>query len=262
MYNDLFKQSGLSQNEAIIYEYLLKNGESAALDITKNTPLKKGVIYIALSELTKKGLIIEKMLTPKNLNVRNKKKIAYFSPEHPEKLRAYLNNQKSAIKKAQKNFEANINDIISNFNLVSGKPGINFFEGISGVKKVIMDSLTSSEELYTYANAETVMKYIPDINKEYVKKRNKLNITKKMILPNSDFSKKFLKNYHRKVTDIKFIDHKKFPFTSLMQIYDNKITYLNFSEKHKIGIIIEDKTIYQMHRNLFEFIWENADDVK
>ncbi len=258
MYNDLFAQSGLSKNEAVIYEYLLKNGESPALDITKNTPLKKGVVYVALNELTSKGLVTEKLLPPKNPNVRNKKKIAYFSPEHPEKLREYLSSQEVNIKKAQKNLEANINDIVSSFNLVSGRPGMRFFEGIEGVKKVLEDSLTSKTTIRTYADVEAIVKYIDKINQEYVAKRDKLGIKKRAIIIDSPFGRNYLKEYHTRTTYIKFIDHKLFPFESVMQIYDGKVSYITLSEKSMIGVIIQDPSIYQMHKSIFEHTWSTS----
>ena len=42
-----------------------------------------------------------------------------------------------------------------------------------------------------------------------------------------------------------------------MQIYDNKISYLTLSDKEMIGVIIEDKYIYKMHKDLFEYMWKN-----
>ena len=40
MYKDIFTQAGLTENEAIIYEYLLNSGQSTAGEIIKNTPIK------------------------------------------------------------------------------------------------------------------------------------------------------------------------------------------------------------------------------
>jgi hypothetical protein len=58
---------------------------------------------------------------------------------------------------------------------------------------------------------------------------------------------------------MKFIDHKLYPFNSVMQIYDGKISYITLSKTSKIGVIIEDKNIYQMHKSLFEYIWSKAE---
>lgn len=258
MYQDLFIQAGLSQNEAIVYEYLLKNGESSALDVYKNTPLKKGVSYNALNELTEKALISQKMLKPKNPNVRNKKKITYYSPNHPQKLQDYINIKDNLIHKAQIELKANMSDLEDKFNLVSGKPGIQYFEGLKGIKNVLEDSLTAKTTIRTFADIEAIVKYINKINQEYVKKRDKLGIKKKAIIIDSPFARKYLKDYYKEITDIRFIDHKLYPFESVMQIYDNKISYITLSEKSMIGVIIHDPAIYQMNKSIFNNAWKNA----
>ncbi|MFH1522228.1 MAG: hypothetical protein ABIE43_00225, partial [Patescibacteria group bacterium] len=107
-------------------------------------------------------------------------------------------------------------------------------------------------------DAEAVVKHIDKINQEYVKKRDKLDIKKRMILIDSPFTRNYLKNYHRETTDMRLIDYKLFPFNSVMQIYNNKISYITLSDTGKIGVIIEDKNIYQMHKSLFEFTWSKA----
>lgn len=257
MYKDLFTQLGLSPNEAIVYEYLLKNGTSPAGQIIKKTPLKRGVIYNALEELARKDLIIEK----KNLSNSKKgaNKIAYFSPNHPQKLQEYVESEKLRLEKVEKTLDVSLPVILSNFNLVSGKPGVKFYEGLDGIKKVLEDSLTAKSIIYSYADLEAVVKYIDKINRSYVRKRDELRLKKKVVFIDSPFVRKYLKDYHRETTYMKFIDHKLYPFNSVMQIYDGKISYITLSGKSKIGVIIEDKNIYQMHKSVFEYVWSKAE---
>lgn len=264
MYNDLFVQAGLSKNEAIIYDYLLKNGESPALDITKNTPLKKGVIYVALNELINKGLITEKLRRPKNPNVRNKKKISHFSPQHPEKLRAYLANQQAQLKKAQNSLEANLTELVSNFNLVSGRPGLRYFEGLDGIKQVTEDSLRTKGEIFTYLDTENTVKKIEQINNEYVKKRQALGIKKKIINADNPYTREHMRQHQqwdaddRQLTQVKLLDHRVCHFDTIMQIYDDKISYISFANDRQIGVIIQDPTITAMHKEIFLFNWARA----
>ena len=258
MYQDLLTKSGLNNNEAIIYEYLLTNGKSVAMDITKNTPLKKGVIYVTLNDLIKKGIISQKMLKPQNPNVRNVKQIAYFSPEHPEKLNELLKNKQKELNLAQSNLDANLGELISSFSLVSGKPGIRYFEGVKGIKTVLDDTLTSKETICAYSDIEAIHKYIPKMNQEYVRQREALNIKKRGIIIDSPFARNYLKNYYSSVTENKFINAELFPFNSLMQIYDNKVAYITLSKTNMIGVVIEDKNIYQMHKSLYEDTWRHA----
>jgi len=254
MYKDIFTQLGLSSSESIIYEYLLKNGQSTVGEIIKKTPLKRGVAYNILSDLIKKDLVSEKKIKIG----RRKEKVAHFIPNHPEKLRKHLENKKGQLDKVEKTLNANLLTLVSDFNLVSGKPGVRFFEGIEGVKKVLEDSLIVKEIIYSYADLEAVVKHIDKINKDYVRKRDKLGVKKRVIFVDSPFARNYLKNYHRETTFMKFINHKLYPFNSVMQIYNGKVSYITLSSTSKIGIIIEDKNIYQMHKSLFEYAWSKA----
>jgi len=256
MYKDIFKDINLSPGESIIYEYLLKNGESPAGEIIKKTTLKRGLVYKVLSNLKEKGLVIEKKSIPSKK--QGKSKISHFLPNHPEKLREFIETEKKKLDQAKNTLEATMPSIISDFNLIFGKPGVRFFEGLEGIKNVLSDSLRSKEIIYSYADLEAVVKFIDKVNKEYSEKRDNLNIKKKVIFIDSPFARNYLKNYHRKTTFMKFIDHKLYPFNSVMQIYDGKISYITLSSTSKIGVIIEDKNIYQMHKSLFEFAWLNA----
>lgn len=256
LYKDLFASLGLSQNEAIIYEYLLKNGNSPAADIIKKTPLKRGVIYNALEDLIKKDLVSEHRVSSEGK--QGAKKISEFSPNHPQKLQEYLENEKRRISEVEKTLKANISTMVSDFNLASGKPGVRFYEGLEGIKKVTEVSLTAKSTIYSYADIEAIEKYVSAINRDYVRKREKLGIKKRGIVIDSPFARNYLKDYYREITDTRFIDHKLFPFNTVMQIYDDKISYITLSEKNKIGILIEDKNICQMHKSLFEFAWSHA----
>lgn len=248
MYKDIFTQIGLTQNEAIIYEYLIKNGETAAGKIIKNTPLKRGVVYYVLNDLVKKELI----------NERKKEKIAYFMPVHPQKLEEIAEDKEKEFKKAKNALESNLPSMVSDFNLHSGKPGVRIFEGRVGLVKTLNDSLNSKTEILTYADIEGMEKYLNRDNDKYVIKRKELGIKKRGIVADTFYAREYLKDYDKTVTEIRFIDGKKFPLFLEMEIYDNKISFMTFSEKKLIGVIIENEEIYKTQKSIFEMVWQNA----
>lgn len=258
MYKDILTQINLSPNEAVVYEYLLKNGQSAAGQVIKKTPLKRGVVYNTLAELIDKGLVAKK----------TKNKIAWFSPEHPDKLRKYIEDKEREIIKAKNSLEANLPTLVSDFNLVSGQPGVRYFEGYAGIKKVSEDSLTAKTEIYTYSDHKNVMKYISKLNQEYIRKRLKLGIRKKILSPDSPETRKFLAEYKLdeikglELTQYKLLDSLPISFNTVLQIYDNKISYITLLAERKIGIIIEDENIAKMHRDIFEYNWSKAKSLK
>jgi len=259
MYEDLFLSSGLNDNEAVVYEFLLKTGKATAGEIIKNTPVKRGVAYNTLADLVAKKLVSETKIKTKG--ARGKNVIAEFSPNHPENLRSYLENEKEKLEKAEKNLEANISSLISDFSLVSGRPGVRYFEGMEGIRKVLEDSLTSKNIIYTYADIEAICKYIDETNQSYVKKRDDMGIKKMAVIIDSPFAKKYLKDYYKAVTDVRFIDHELFPFNCVMQIYEGKVSYITLSDVSMVGVIIQDENIYQMHKSVFEFVWSHAEIV-
>jgi len=250
MYQDIFTQIGLSHNEAIVYEYLIKNGESSAGQIIKKTPLKRGVVYNILADLGKKDLISE----------RKKQKVAYFSPNHPEKLRQNLKDEDNRLHKAKNTLEANLASIISDFNLVSGKPGIRYYEGLNGIKKVLNDTLYNNQgkKLLTFSDVAGYAAYLKQWNiNYYAPKRKELGIYEKVIIPDNKKALDYMKDYKAsELTDIIFIDHNLYPFSTEINIYDNKVSFVTFSDRGHIGAIIENKEIAQTLTSIFNFCWK------
>ncbi|HEY1074932.1 MAG TPA: helix-turn-helix domain-containing protein, partial [Patescibacteria group bacterium] len=59
MYTDTLIQLGLAQNEARIYETLLREGESSVGDIATKSGVHRRNVYDSLNRLLEKGLVFE-----------------------------------------------------------------------------------------------------------------------------------------------------------------------------------------------------------
>lgn len=250
MYEQSLIQAGLSFPQATIYEILIKNGSLKAGRIALKSPFKRGLVYKTLEDLEKYGLI-EKS--------EEKQKVAIFKPKHPLELKNYAEKREKQAREAKLALEGVLSSIVSDYNLAFTKPGMLFYEGLEGVKTVLEDSLNSRTEILTYADMESVVKYMDKINKDYVKKRKKLDIKKRVIMPDSEFARNYMKTYHKDITDVRFIDYKLYSFTSLTEIYDGTVSYITVEEKNKMGVIIKNSEIYKMQKSLFEFIWNHAE---
>lgn len=252
MYEKILQQIGLNEKEATIYQTLLETGPIEAREILKKVSPKMETtrpnLYNILAALKQKGLLIEKVKKGKTL----------FEPESPTKLLEVLEESVKRTNQAQQNLAMALPELTSLYNLTTQKPVVQFFEGREGIKKVLADSLTSKHTIYTYANIEAIIKYFDDINRDYIKKRDALGIKKKGIMVDSEFARSYLKNYHRGTTDTRLIDGNLYPFHSVMQIYDGKISYVTLSDKSIIGVIIKDPAIHQMHKSIFEYTWSTA----
>jgi HTH-type transcriptional regulator, sugar sensing transcriptional regulator len=248
MYEKVLNNLGLTKTQANILSYLLENGEKKAKDIVINTKIPRGVVYKGLEELEKMNLI-EKIL--------KENEITRFRAEHPSKIEEIFEKNKNEIKRRIESFHEVLPYLTSTYNLAFNKPGVRFYEGPEGIKRVLFDSLRSKTEIYTYVDVEAVERNLKDINDEYTEKREKLKIRKKIIIPDTPKNREYFKNLDKEITLVKFIKQNYYPFETGMQIYDNKISYQTVTEENKVAVLIEDKHIYLMHKLFFEYIWNS-----
>lgn len=254
-YTKEITDTGLSKEQAIVYEVLLKQGESPASAIAKAIPsgttLSRPLVYKVLEELIDLDLASKSDETGR---------IARFTPKHPVAIAKVIDKEKERIELTKKQFLATSGKLSSLFNLSVGKPGVQFYEGKDGVWEVLMDSMTSSEEILTYADLEAIAKYIPDLNAEYSTMREDQDVRKRGLVIDSPQARAFLKSYNGEVTGTKLISGTEatVPFQTIMQIYDNKVSYITLTDEYLMGIIITDQFIANTHKFLFESMWQLA----
>lgn len=244
---NILKQAGLSEEQAITYESLLERGPQKASVLSNWTGIKRSLTYKVLEQLENMGLVEKKGGTGT---------VAVFYPAHPSVLLDKMDRDKKNLDLAKEIVSLGIGNLSSKYNLLTGKPNIRFFEGEDGIESVLSDTLTSKEAIYSYADLEAILKYIPKINDTYSKKREKMQVKKHGLIMDTPKAREVIKEYLTEVTETKFIKYKTPEFGAVMQIYDGKISYITLKEDSMIGVIIEDKTIYEMHKALFEHLWD------
>jgi len=251
MNEKLLQSLGLTGVQAEILDCLLQTGPQKASDIAKKTKRPRGVAYKGLEELIELGLAIKK---------EAKAGIAVFAPEHPSNLERVLEQKEKDLAKTKSAFASSLPDLVSAFNLASNKPGVRFYEGEEGVKKVLEDNLISNpdKKLFTFSDVASYATYLSDWNTNYyAPKRKKLGVFERVIIPDNARALEYMKDYKsNEVTDILFIDHKTYPFATEINIYNQKISFVTFSPDFMVGVIIENKEIYTTLLSIFNFIWE------
>jgi sugar-specific transcriptional regulator TrmB len=241
-------QTGLATDQAAVYETLIKDGALPARDIALRSGIGRTLTYKVLDELVALGLI-EKHDEPK--------KVATFSAVHPIKLKETVEKRLESAQSAKANLESVLGKLTSDFNLVSGKPGVQFFEGLDGIKTVMDDTLTSKTEICAYIDIQAIEKYVPEYSREYSRRREKLGIHKRNISIDTPENRFELEGYFPTVTEERLLPWHTTSFNTTLQIYDDKISYLNLNDTHQIGIIIADPEIYTMQKALFEVAWNS-----
>lgn len=251
MEKELLINLGLTADEATIYNVLLDRGFMPARTIALKASLGRPLTYKILDDLIAKGIIEKKEVS---------NKIALFSPVHPRELEKLIQKKIENLDNTKKTLDESIGQMISKFNLSIGKPNVQFFEGLDGIKKVALDSLTSQTDICSFVDTDTLLEIYPDLNKEYVGKRLNNSVKKKIISTDSPIVRAIAKTDDKNFTEQRIVK-QKIHFATIVMIYDNKISYITLDPKKHIGIIIEDPDIYKTNQAIFDYIWDGAEQL-
>ncbi|MFA4831444.1 MAG: helix-turn-helix domain-containing protein [Patescibacteria group bacterium] len=242
---------GFEPSEAEIYQILVENGEMSVPRILQKTQLSRASVYDSLTMLMAKDL----------LDYRKDGRTALYKPTHPNKLFGLIEQKKRETALLNQEMEETIRGFTGAFNLSQNRPGVRFFEGEEGIKEVTFDSLKSNGDILTYLDVDATQKYIAEMNKEYVAERVRLNIKKRMIVPDTPQTRERYKNYSP-LLEVRLMPPNIKPFRTITQIYNNTVSFSTLNEQKMIGVIIEDEQIAELHRSVFEFVWQSLPDIQ
>lgn len=238
-FDRLLKQLGFSKNETKVYLASLKTGLASAQKIAEMANLQRTTTYSVLGELVKKGVIAK----------TKEKGKSRFLAESPDKLVHLLNELQANLKKSLPELEA-----IYNQNEV--KPKIIFYEGDSAIQKVYDDTLEEKpEEILEwntnayFANEKT--------DKAYIKKRVELGIKAKRIAgKDSKWDSTHKRKDEAELSETLIVPKEKFWPEIEVNIYNNKIAFLNYAEN--MSVIIESKAIAEAMKQVYDLSWKGA----
>lgn len=242
------QSTGLTRDQAAIYDALLEKGALSARDTAQAAGIGRTLGYAVLEQLMEKGLVTK--IDPKGA-------AATFHAEPPAKLQELAEESRKKAERAADALKSLLPELNSLHNLATGKPGVRFFEGTEGIREVLNDSLSSKTEIRAYIDNESIRKYIPDLNKQYVKSRSRLNIKRRNIATDTQENRFAIEGFLPKLTEWRLVPWEASPINTIVQIYDGKISYFTLGTDHLIGIIITDPHIYEFHRRQFDYLWKS-----
>ncbi len=237
--SEQLSQFGLNYNQAETYIALLELGQSTVIEISRKTGIKRTTVYEVLAELEKKRLIAQ--------TKKGKKRL--FIAEEPE-------NLEKIIEEKQKKLEILMPALKSLVNTSGEKPVIRYYEGINGIKDVYRDTLKYRGDLYAFVTENIIKKLGQEFADEYRDKRKKAQIAVRAIGPDTEELIEYKKGDLRDIKETRLVSKEDFPFTIEMNIYENKVAFMSFSEQ--LGLIIESTEISKNMTFLFKLAWKGA----
>ncbi len=242
------KNAGLADGEVKIYETLLESGGQFAGQVISLSGLKRGDCYNKIYDLIGRGLVVE--------STKNKKK--FFELASPDTIESYIEKQIENLSATQKEIKSILPNIISSYNLSYHKPGVKFFEGDEAIEKITRDALSAKSEILSFVDIEAVTKYASDVNRKFIAARRLSKKKKRVVVADTELNRAYFKKNTDALTEARFVKAQLENFNINMQIYDDKISYITVLKDRTMGIIIEDKYIAKINRQIFEYVWSTG----
>ena len=252
------QKTGLTDKEALVYVSLLELGGAYPSRIAEYCDLKRATTYNVLTALSIRGLVNE-------IEKRNK---IFYQIDKPSKLINYSNSRIQLAEEGLERAEKILPDLESLFSLLGDKPKVFFFEGDDTVGRICDDMVAGvgNYEMLAFSNANKFKDTrTPGQLKDFVKAKERLNITTRGILPDTVKNRSYSEGVFDGIKKefwprMRFISAEKFPYEAEITIYGvNKVSITKLGGENIIGVIIEDKIIHDMMKMIFEISWGSAE---
>lgn len=239
----IIQSVGLEPHEAKLYLAGLKLGSAPASAYAADAKLNRVTAYNYLEELVKRSIF----------TAAERGRAMHYAPVAPDQLGLEARKNVEALERAMP-------DLRSLMGSHHRAPHVRYFEGEEGVRRVYQDTLTADGELLNFANSEVVRTFWKEYDTEYVNKRIKNGIFLKGIAPDDAIGRKVHGKDTKSLREIRLVNEKEFPIHNEINIYDNKVAIVSFSENEEdlFGVIIESREVAETQKQIFEMAWRFA----
>jgi len=231
---------GLTPKESKVYLASLEIGPAPASDIALRAKMNRVSTYDVLKKLLRRGFV----------SALVQKRVKTFTATPPELLRQDIRKKYMDLKEA-----------LPELHRLQGStshPHIRYYEGLDAVKKIYADTLTAKTEILNYADSKSIREFWPSYDTDYVKERVKRRIYLRGIAPLDQHGRQVAAENEKKHREIRLVKAGPFSFANEINIYDDKVAIVSFSQNEVMGMIIESPEIASTQRAIFMMAWEFA----
>lgn len=246
-------EAGLSEEQAAVYASLIEKGPQKASSLSRWTGIKRGLIYKVLEQLEVMGLLSKK---------GGEGTVAVFSPEHPSNLADMMERKARAIELAKETVLYSLGSLSSKYNLLSGKPNVQFYEGKNGLKEIYSNILMEGKDILLIRSPHDNKhpEIFPLVEKQ-INDQSAKGIHTRAITPVVPDTKISIENSDKKnLVERRLIKLEHFNEPAQIVLYGTQKVAITSFEENMISTIIDDRAIYQAFRSIFEFMWLKAKD--
>lgn len=235
----ILKEIGLSDRESSVYLAVLELGASSVSPIAKKSGYNRSYCYDILSALVERSLV--------SFIIKNGRR--RYKAEDPDKIFYKLNNNLIMYKSI-------LPQLHSLYNIsVGGKPKVSFYEGVEEIFS-LYEQIEGSKQFDAIGSPSYIEKYIGKYFNKITSKIFTKDIIVRELNPQGSPMVPYLTSYIQPYHERRFLEGVTELKTDMM-IYKNKLSLISYGETPH-AVVIEDSSIVETQRILFDIIWKNT----
>ncbi|OGG52855.1 hypothetical protein A3C20_00440 [Candidatus Kaiserbacteria bacterium RIFCSPHIGHO2_02_FULL_55_25] len=233
--------TGTSEKAAKIYLAALSLGTTSVQELAQKTSIKRPTVYLHVDELIAQGLFEKISINKKH----------FYRAADPRVLEERLKNGLSAIQKVMPEFEA----LKAR---TPGKPQIVVYEGVEGIRNIYRE-VKKSNSFRVWSNVGEYYAPFHDVYMEVAESVKQNGIGVREIIADTKESRRYSRlvakmcgpTYVARTATVE-------GFSNDAIIFGNIVALFRLSEHNMFVVRIEDKTIADSMKALFDMAWKSA----
>lgn len=246
----ILEKLGLSEKEAKVYLAALELGASSVQKIAQKAKINRATTYVILESLKKKGLTTS----------YEQGKKTFFSAEPPQRLELLVKNLEQEVNEKKSELVDILPQLKAIFNSSGNKPRVKFYEGKEGIvaSRIESDSkLKPGTKIYAFNNLDLLFSTIADVEENAQNRAKRDNPIDVIYTREAGPLKNANSTKEKRKT--RFIPKDKFPFRATISIVPGIQVRIATYEDQYMGVIIEDSTIANAMKAIWDLAWEAAE---
>lgn len=234
---------GLGQKEARLYLALLREGPSSVRQLASVTGVNRGTVFDVLKALQASGLV----------RFYNEKTRQYFVAAPPERLQEIAQERAESMARASSSLEELVPELQSLYDSGDKHPAARLYEGLEGVRTILEDILESMatwsgpKEYFVYSSSAVRDAGLYAAFPNYTTERIAADIAVKTISLGPGGTTAGL-------DERKWI-HAIEGTPTYTLIYAGKVAHIFLGKRELMGIILENRGVFETQRLLFLELW-------
>lgn len=224
----LIKKAGLSEAQAKAYLALIQNGKLSPARLSKLINENRTNCYALLDKLEKY-----------HLATKTKDKRTSYRPTHPSNLEALAEERRRTFSQNEKFIKDNISTLLDTYYAHNEALGARTYQGLDGVKKIYDDIIRSGNSCYRICSNQA---QVPtELLQDFYLRLSQRNIEIFLLTPNPKAASTASANFH-----ITSMPESAFPASTEINIYGDKLAFINYGETQNSAIIMSPAIAHAM----------------